>query len=104
MEVTITETSAEEILVSFKGKLDTMASRQVSNDVEPVMSLLKTTRKNVTLDFSELTYIASAGIRIILLLQKATLTIGSQLVIKGMVPSVREVFEITGLDRSINIW
>ncbi len=103
MEITITETSPKDMLIFFKGKLDTMNARQVSADLEPVMDILSTTPKNITLDFSDLTYIASAGLRIILMLHKAINNQGATFIIKGMRPDVYEVFEVTGLTGSIII-
>jgi len=103
MEITINETSPMDMLISFKGKFDTIAAQQAGVDLEPVMSILRTTPMNITLDLSEMTYIASAGLRIILILQKATKAKDATLVIQGMSPDVYDIFDITGLNRSIII-
>jgi anti-anti-sigma factor len=50
----------------------------------------------ITLDFSNLTYICSAGLRAILTLQKQINRTGGHLTLANVSPAVMEVFEMTG--------
>jgi anti-sigma B factor antagonist len=50
----------------------------------------------LTLDFQDLTYISSMGLRVLLQAQKTMKEQGRKLVIKNMSDSIREIFEITG--------
>ena len=51
---------------------------------------------DIQLNFSDLAYISSAGLRALLMLQKQVNKTGGSLVLKNVKPSVQEVFEITG--------
>lgn len=50
----------------------------------------------VLLDFTRLDYISSAGLRVVLLLAKRLKQADGRLVLCGMQPHVREVFDISG--------
>ena len=50
----------------------------------------------IILDFADLTYISSVGLRVLLHAKKAFSKINRKLVIRNMGETVREVFEITG--------
>jgi anti-anti-sigma factor len=57
----------------------------------------------VTADCSELDYVSSAGITVILELHKRVTGSGHALRLTGMNPRVRTVFVYTGLDKVLNI-
>jgi anti-anti-sigma factor len=48
-------------------------------------------------------YTSSQGLRMFLMLQKSVMARGGSLVLKGMQPQVKEVFDITGFSSIINI-
>ena len=92
MEVHITE-SKETTTVRLVGRLDTPASAEVSQQVQP---LLDNAGKTILLDCSELTYISSSGLRIFLTLRKAAAAAGGHVVIEGLSNEIRQVFMMTG--------
>ena len=55
----------------------------------------------VILDLSDLTYISSAGLRVILLLAKKMRSQNSQLLLCSIANTVKDVFEISGFGRII---
>lgn len=52
--------------------------------------------RSILLDLSELVYISSAGLRVVLVLASQLKQHDGRLVLCGMQPQVREVFEISG--------
>jgi len=57
----------------------------------------------VIMDLSELTYISSAGLRVVLLLAKTINTRGAKLALCSLSESIMSVFQISGFDRIIPI-
>lgn len=90
MEIT-KEQNNSALLLSLRGRLDTTTAPQLEE-------VLKTSLDGVTdlmLDFAELTYISSAGLRVILSAQKIMNKKGS-MKLSHVNADVMEVFEITG--------
>ncbi len=59
--------------------------------------------RRVGLDFAQLDYISSAGLRVVLVLAKRLKQAGGKLVLFGMQPHVREVFEVSGFLAILNV-
>ncbi|GAA5237051.1 STAS domain-containing protein [Verticiella sediminum] len=57
----------------------------------------------LALDFGKLDYISSAGLRVVLVLAKRLKQAEGKLVIFGMQPHVREVFDISGFLAILNV-
>ena len=73
------------------GRLDTQTAPELENELDSVLSGLK----ELTFDFTNLEYVSSAGLRVILKAQKAMNAQGSMKLI-GVNDSIMEVFDITG--------
>ncbi len=59
--------------------------------------------KAVVLDFEDLSYISSAGLRVILLTAKDMRTANVKFAVCSLSPSVKDVFTISGFDQIIDI-
>lgn len=92
MEISISK-NAEVTTVCFIGRLDTPASIEVSKQLEPVM---EDASGKIVLDCSQMSYISSSGLRIFLNIRKAAATKGGSVVVKGIIPEIRNVFMMTG--------
>jgi len=57
----------------------------------------------ILLDFAELTYISSAGLRVVLKATKLTRGSGGTLAVCSLVPQVHEVFDVSGFSTLIPI-
>ena len=79
------------LAVSVEGRVDTVTSPEFESEV---MSELDGVTE-LTLDFSKLNYISSAGLRVLLLLQKTMNKQGS-MKITGVNETVNDIFEVTG--------
>ena len=73
------------------GRLDTQTAPELENELDAVLLGIK----ELTFDMSELEYVSSAGLRVILKAQKAMNTQGS-MKLTGVNDSIMEVFDITG--------
>ncbi len=65
--------------------------------------LISDNERDVILDFENLKYISSAGLRVILMTAKAVQRQNAQLMVCSLSESVREVFKISGFDRIIPV-
>ena len=83
--------NAEELVLQIVGRLDTTTAPALEKTIMENMSGIKT----LILDFKELEYISSAGLRVLLSAQKKMQQIGKMKVI-NVCEEVMEVFEITG--------
>ena len=83
--------NAEETIVELAGRLDTTTApaldKTICNDIEDT--------KNLVLDFKNLEYISSAGLRVLLSTQKKMQKNGSMKLI-NVCEEIMEVFEMTG--------
>lgn len=83
--------NAEELVLRIAGRLDTTTAPALEKAIMENMDEIKA----LTLDFKELEYISSAGLRVLLSAQKKMQQIGEMKVI-NVCEEVMEVFEITG--------
>jgi len=99
MEVT---TSMEDgVLVALAaGRLDGTTSREFENQLKDAIG---TQKCSVVIDFQDLEYISSAGLRVVLLLAKTINTRGAKLALCSLSESIMSVFQISGFDRIIPI-
>ncbi|MCR5278210.1 MAG: STAS domain-containing protein [Lachnospiraceae bacterium] len=91
--MTITETRDEEkVVLAVEGRVDTNTSPELQD------SILKAFQKGnyLELDFAELDYISSAGLRALLLGHKTAMSKGGSMVICHVNEDVMEIFEDTG--------
>ena len=83
--------NAEAATLIVSGRLDTQTAPELENELDSILSGLK----ELTFDFSNLEYVSSAGLRVILKAQKAMNAQGS-MKLTGVNDSIMEVFDITG--------
>lgn len=90
--MTITKTqNGTELTVALEGRLDTTTAPELENTLKGSLDGVET----LTLDFSKLDYISSAGLRVLLSAQKQMNKQGS-MVVRNVNEIVQEVFEVTG--------
>ena len=85
--------STGKLVFTLVGDLDNTASTEAARGFEPVFAR---TDCNVIIDCTELNYISSSGLRILLDLYKHTHSNGHWVTLKGLSEDVREVFVIGG--------
>lgn len=92
LNITINEQEGR-LVVSLNGDFDNMVSSQAERSLAPVF---ERTDCDVVFDCTELNYISSSGLRIMLNVYKYTRTNGHAAILKGMVVEVEEVFRLSG--------
>ena len=79
------------VTLIVSGRLDTQTAPELENELDSVLSGIK----DLTFDLTNLEYVSSAGLRVILKAQKAMNAQGS-MKLTGVNDSIMEVFDITG--------
>ncbi|MBQ9251123.1 MAG: STAS domain-containing protein [Clostridia bacterium] len=79
------------LTIALEGRLDTVTSPELEKEVKDSLEAAET----LTLDFSKLEYISSAGLRVLLSAHK-TMSKKGGMKITNVNEIVKEVFEVTG--------
>jgi len=98
MEITTQTENGETVLV-VSGCLDTAATAEFTKAVEAAAAGVKT----LVFDFTNLEFIASSALRLLVTLDKRLTAEGGDVVITGMNDVVRDVFDVTGLNEVFTI-
>ena len=88
----------KKLAVEVKGRLDTTTAPEREAALKDSMEGIE----ELTLNFAELEYISSAGLRVLLATQKAMQGKG-EMIVTGVNDIVMEVFEVTGFCDILNI-
>ncbi|MDR3354884.1 MAG: STAS domain-containing protein [Synergistaceae bacterium] len=100
MDINITNDEGR-VVVGLSGRLDNNTAPLLQDAfTEMGEDVYKT---DITMDFSALDYVSSAGLRVLLFLQKKTLAAKGSLQVKNLCPTVLEVFEMTGFSAVLDI-
>jgi len=92
MKTTIQE-QENKIVATLVGELDTTAAIEVEEALKP---LFDNQGRDIIIDCTELEYIASSGLRILLSILKQAKAHGSHVILKNVNEDIREVFKLTG--------
>jgi len=91
-------TKLEEIdgkyFATLEGEMDTLAATEAEQVLKP---LYQSDGKDVIIDCTNLEYIASSGLRILLVILKGAKATGSKVIMRGMNDDIKNVFKLTGL-------
>ena len=88
------------VIAKADGRIDSSNSRDFHSELEAVVA---DSDAALVLDFEDVAYISSAGMRVILLTAKSLQKSGTKFVLCSMDDSIREVFKISGFDKIIDI-
>ena len=92
MKTTIEE-QKDKFLVTLDGELDTAAAAEVNETLQP---LYTSSSKDVVIDCTNLEYIASSGLRILVSIVKGAKAGGSKVVLRHVNDDIKDVFKMTG--------
>ena len=99
MTIKIVRHSANSVELQLEGRLDAIAAPTA----QETLLQIATEYETVELNFSQLDYISSAGLRVLLILQKQSSRVGGQLRLSNVKPAIMEVFEMTGFISILHI-
>jgi anti-sigma B factor antagonist len=97
MKTTIEEIDGKYI-ATLEGEMDTAAAMEVEEAMKP---LYQSNGKDIIIDCTNLEYIASSGLRILLCILKDAKANGSHVVLRNVNDDIKTVFSLTGF---INIF
>ena len=87
------------LTLAIEGKLDTNTAPQLNDVLLPAFDEVK----QIELDFSQLSYISSAGLRVLLTGEKTAQSKGASMTLRGVSDEIRDVFKMTGFDDLLTI-
>ena len=97
-ETAITETE-ELLLIAPVGRLDTVTSAELKD----LIAGYDAAGRDIEVDFSNVDYISSAGLRLLVSLQKQAKAAGHDMVIKNINAVVKEVFRVSGFNKAFTV-
>jgi len=93
------EKNGNEMTVTLEGRLDTASSPTLEKQLADSLGEIS----HLTLEFEKLNYISSAGLRVLLSLQKKMTAQKGKMVVRHPNEMVLEVFSLTGFDDILTI-
>lgn len=98
MEAIIVKTE-ETLSVSPQGRLDTVNSAELAEQIKEA----GTENVDIDIDFKQVEYISSAGLRLLVALQRQAKASGHSMVIRNVGTVVQEVFRISGFHKKFTV-
>ncbi len=88
----------DQVIITLEGEMDTVSTPVLEKEIKDSIE----TAKEIVFDFEKLTYISSAGLRLLLSIQKKKSQTGHMKLLH-VSDSIMEVFEMTGFDSILTI-
>ena len=95
-----TEIKNDDCLISIAGDLDSVTYPAAEEKINKALSKAGDNIKNIILDFKNLLYISSLGLRILFKLAK---TYPSKIKIMNVPGDVMDIFKMTGIDKTMTV-
>ena len=84
----------------LKGRLDSNTSQELE---DKLFQTISEGSKKIIIDFENLDYMSSAGLRVVFEASNAILREDGRLILCSMHKYIREIFQITGIDKFVQI-
>ena len=88
----------ERVVLELKGKLDKYTSPALENEILKILPNLQ--NRMLEIDMSNVTYLSSAGLRVLLTTHKE---INGKMVVTHVKDEIKEIFKITGFTKVLTI-
>jgi anti-anti-sigma factor len=88
-------------IVGLRGKLDANSSQAVEKQL---LALLNQGEDRLVLDFSELTYMSSLGLRVLMMVAKNIKKVNGKLALAGLNDHIYEIFKIARFTNIFSIY
>jgi anti-anti-sigma factor len=89
----------EKLVIALEGRLDTTTAPELQEQLIPEFD----TVKHIQLDFKQLVYVSSAGLRVLLLGEKTAKAKTGRMSLVNVSPEIQEIFEMTGFSEVLAI-
>lgn len=80
------------LVLALEGRLDTTTAPRLQEALIPAFD----TEKEITLDFAELAYVSSAGLRVLLMGEKTAKAKAAVMTLRNVSEDIMEVLDMTG--------
>ena len=94
---------ADAVVVSPVGRIDQSSADTFMEALAPHLERCAAGEDRLVLDLSDLEYISSAGLRVLMLAAKQTKARGGTLLVTGLQPLVKEILEISRFTMVLDI-
>ena len=94
------EREGDTLVAKAEGRIDGTNAREFQDDLD---SVIEEGDRTVILNFEDLLYISSAGIRVVLMTAKTLQRREARFALCALSEPVREIFEVSGFDKIIPI-
>lgn len=81
------------MVLTIEGRLDSITSGTLE---KVFLTIIEAGEKNIVVDCTDMDYISSAGLRVLLMAAKRTTKLGGKVVLAALCDNVQEVFDIAG--------
>ena len=98
MEIT-KEYNEKELTLFINGHIDTVTSKELEKEINDEFGNFD----SLIIDFTDLAYISSAGLRVLIATQKKLKPEGIPFVIKNVTDEVSEIFRMSGFNKLLKI-
>ncbi len=88
------------VLVKTGNRIDTINAGDFEREINPILAEAGV---DLEMDCSELDYISSSGLRVVLKAQKMISANKGQMKLTGVKPQIKKVFDMTGFSRFLKI-
>lgn len=100
--------SEDKVIYKISGRIDTQSAPDLQEDIDALFEKMKkegTNKIELVLDFKDVEYTSSAGLRTILYTKKKidSMAEGSKLEIINISPEIMEVFNMTGFSDFLSL-
>ena len=89
----------KELTLSIEGRIDTITSQDLDKEINEEFGNFD----SLIMDFTDLEYISSAGLRVLIATQKKLKLGNIPFVIKNVKDTVNEIFRMSGFDKILKI-
>ena len=98
MNIIKTQNEGKTVL-AISGRLDTVTAPQLQGALLPEFDSVK----EIELDFTELAYVSSAGLRVLLTAEKTAKAKGGSMTLTHVSTDIAEIFKMTGFEDFLHI-
>ena len=89
----------KELTMAVEGRIDTITSQELDKELNEEFGKFD----SLIMDFTDLEYISSAGLRVLIATQKKLKVEDIPFLIKNVNDSVKEIFRMSGFDKILKI-
>ena len=91
--------NGQELTINVKGRIDTITAPDFENEINEELEKFN----SLIIDFSDLEYISSAGLRVLIATQKKLKPENIPMTIKNVNDTISEIFRMSGFDKILKI-